>query len=286
MHPSQSALSGTSFQSIICKHTLYRIRHVGKSAEGLLVFAWCLIPIASAQGPVYNKAPPNTVIFTPTAVAPTSTWVPDSGTIRDDINHESGWFFMNAWINRGKLIRQGGGPNSTDYCLGNLSLALHQLGTLNAAEYSGAAGALSLLPTAGALIGSPTKELWVVYKLMPLAGVLSMFLSLGGTMVPTQAGAYDPQVSFTYGGMIATTDTIAERRHQQELEATLTMTLPPAEIFANRVQRRAEDDRGGQYRNVWIGVGIQAVLIAAILIALWFGQMGAVITWWCDVCPV
>ena len=190
---------------------------------------------------------------------------------------------MKAWDERGRKIRQGGGPNSTDFCLGNLSLALHELGVLNGAEYNGAAGALSLLPTAGALIGSPTKELWVVYKLMPLAGVLAMFLSLGGTMVPTQAGAYDPKVSFTYGGMIATTDLLAEKRRQQQMEDARTSILSSAETFARQVMRRADDDRGGQYRNVWIGVLIQAVLIATILIALWFGQIGGIITWWCDV---
>jgi hypothetical protein len=80
-----------------------------------------------------------------------------------------------------------------------LSWVIEALGALSAAEYNGAAGALSLLPTAGALIGALTKELWVVYKLMPLAGVLTMFLSLGGTITPSQAGDYDPKASFSYG---------------------------------------------------------------------------------------
>ncbi|KAL8717703.1 MAG: hypothetical protein Q9225_005079 [Loekoesia sp. 1 TL-2023] len=283
MSVSDLAVSESSFGSVIWNDTMYRIGRINKRVENLLILVCSLLPSVSAQAPVNNNAPPNTALFTPTALDPASTWVPDSGTIRDDINHASGWFFMDAWDKRGKLIRAGKGPNSTDYCLGNLSIALHQLGTLSSAEYNGAAGALSLLPTAGALIGSPTKELWVVYKLMPLAGILSMFLSLGGTMVPTQAGAYDPKVSFTYGGMIATTDQLAEKRRQQELDNARTSLLSPAEMFARRVQRRAEHDRGGTYRNVWIGVAIQRVLVATILIALWFGQIGGVITWWCDV---
>ncbi|KAL8796440.1 MAG: hypothetical protein Q9182_007373 [Xanthomendoza sp. 2 TL-2023] len=276
-------MSKASFGSIICSDALYRFRRFTRNAETFVVFACSLLPMAAAQARGRVDANPNTALFTPTALDPASTWVPDSGTIQDDIDHATGWFFMDAWGQRGNLIRQARGPNSTLYCLGNLSLALHELGTLNGAEYNGAAGALSLLPTAGALVGSPTKELWVVYKLMPLAGILSMFLSLGGTMVPTQAGAYDPKVSFTYGGMIATTDLIAEKRRQEELEDARTSLISPAETFARRVQRRAEDDRGGMYRNVWIGVAIQAGLIATILIALWFGQMGGVITWWCDV---
>jgi len=173
-------------------------------SERALVFALLSIPKVFAQDPLYNDAPPNTNIFTPTVIPPGATFTPQPPSLQVDIDHESGWFYIKSWMARGKLIRSGSGPNATEYCLGNLSLALSSLGSLNGAEYGGAAGALSLLPTAGALIGSPTKELWVVYKLMPLAGLLSMFLSLGGTMVPTQAGAYDPKVSFTYGGMIAT----------------------------------------------------------------------------------
>ena len=44
-------------------------------------------------------------------------------------------------------------------------------GQASQAEYSGAAGALSLLPTAGALIGPPAAEMWIVFKLVPIAGV-------------------------------------------------------------------------------------------------------------------
>ncbi|KAI4137528.1 MAG: hypothetical protein LQ341_005110 [Variospora aurantia] len=277
MSTSEQPTSKASFGSIICSDALYRIRRFNKGAQNLTVFAYSLLPVAAAQAAGIQNSNPNTVLFTPTALDPESTRVPDSGSIQDDIDRATGWFFMSAWNERGNLIRQASGPNSTAYCLGNLSVALHQLGTLNSAEYNGAAGALSLLPTAGALVGSPTKELWVLYKLMPLAGILSMFLSLGGTMVPTQAGAYDPKVSFTYGGMIATTSLIAEKRRQEELEDARTSLMSPAEVFARRVQRRAEDDRGGIYRNVWIGIAIQAVLIATILIALWFGQMGVVI---------
>ena len=193
---------------------------------------------------MYNNAPPNTALFTPTAVPPNPTYVPGSGSIQDDVDHESGWFYMNAWDNRGKLIRQGSGSNATELCLGNLSLALYELGSLNAADYAGAAGALSLLPTAGALIGSPTKELWVVYKLMPLAGILSMFLSLGETMVPTQTGAYDPKVTFANGGMMATTDALAEKRRQKDLDHTFRIGNPRICLrrshgaFAHSLRRR------------------------------------------------
>ncbi|KAL9010712.1 MAG: hypothetical protein Q9173_004382 [Seirophora scorigena] len=281
MSKRRDARSEKSIWALIASDALRRVRHISINTHGGFIFMCSLLPMASAQAPVNIVAKPNTVLFTPTVVEPDSTWVPDPGSIQDDVDRVSGWFFMSAWDKRGNLIRQGSGPNSTLYCLGNLSIALHQLGTLNAAEYNGAAGALSLLPTAGALIGSPTIELWVVYKLMPLAGILSVFLSLGGTMIPTGAGAYDPKVSFTYGGMIATTQLNAQKKSQQEVHQPRT-----PEDFAEDVKLRSEDDRGGDYRNVWLAIAIQVILIATILIALWFGQLGGVITWWCDVCPI
>lgn len=69
------------------------------------------------------------------------------------------------------------------YYVGNLSIALSGLGAAYQAGASGATTLLTLLPTAGALIGTPTRELWILYKLMPLAGIASMVLSLGGNIV-------------------------------------------------------------------------------------------------------
>ena len=238
---------------------------------------------AADPDPLYYAAPPNTDLFTPTIIPPGATFTPQPPTLQEDIDHESGWFYIKAWINRGNLIRSGTGPNATAYCLGNLSLAVGSLGNLNSADYSGAAGALSLLPTAGALIGSPTKELWVVFKLMPLAGVLSMFLSLGGTMVPTQAGAYDPKVSFTYGGMIATTEPRKQKEPRVRNTGEGIEDIDDAKAFSMRVMERAQDDRGGSYSKVWVAVAIQGFLIFCIVLTLYYAQLGAVIVWWCEV---
>ena len=168
--------------------------------------------------------------------------------------------------------------------MGNLSLALQGLGALSTAEFQGASGALSLLPTAGALIGTPTRELWLLYKLMPLAGILTMFLSLGGTIIPTQVGEYDQKTPLSYDGMMPTTNADEKRALQDLLEPNGFANLPAAEKFARRVEQRACSDKGGSmYTRVWMGVLVQAFLIAVILIALGYGQAGGVITWWCTV---
>ena len=69
-------------------------------------------------------------------------------------------------------------------CVGNLSVALRQVGAAYEASSNGSTALLTLLPTAGALIGAPTKELWVLWNLVPIAGIFSIALSLGGNIVP------------------------------------------------------------------------------------------------------
>lgn len=267
--PRSTGLSSTTISPALLFSTIKgdavgRLKRVFLRTENCVILVLSLIPVASAQE--------NTVLFTPVPTA-------DAMTIAD-VDAESGQLYMSAWDRRGELIRSG---LTARECVGNLSVALHALGSLNAAEYNGAAGALSLLPTAGALIGSPTRELWVVFKLMPLAGVLSMCLSLGGTMVPSTAGEYNPNTAFSYGGMIATTE-LAEKRIGQDLEEGGLEKLSTAERFANRVARRADEVcGGGLYGRVWLGVAIQVVLVATIMIALWYGQLGGIITWWCQV---
>lgn len=108
-----------------------------------------------------------------------------------------------SWRDRANEIRKSG---SKAYCIGNLSLALNGLGAAYQAGAAGATTLLTLLPTAGALIGAPAKELWVLYKLMPLAGVLSMMLSLGGNIVPMEVNEYERIDSFSYQGMMGAND--------------------------------------------------------------------------------
>lgn len=187
-------------------------------------------------------------------------------------------FHFSAWQKKAEKIRKG-----TDrvQCLQNLSAALGSVCPLREAENAGSAGALTLLPTAGALIGTPTKELWVVYKLMPLAGVLSMLLSLGGTMIPSQASEYEIKASgFSYGGLMATTK---EEEKEDLPESKLDERTEP-EKFAIKVEQRSKDPRGGRkYIRVWYGIFIQIGWVSLLVFACWFASSGSVIPWWCTV---
>jgi hypothetical protein len=63
--------------------------------------------------------------------------------------------------------------------------------------------------------------MWVVYKLMPVAGVLSMFLSLGAVLTPSNVGDYDPRTPFSYGGIMPTITSQAKvaQPEKEDLEA-------------------------------------------------------------------
>ncbi|KAF2239104.1 hypothetical protein EV356DRAFT_572590 [Viridothelium virens] len=197
--------------------------------------------------------------------------------MNNSIDGETGNLNIYWWGQRGVSIRSG-----TDIeCLGNLSLALMDLHALNAAEYSGAAGALALLPAAGALIGSPSKEFWMVYKLIPLAGVLSVFLSLGGTIIPSSASDYSISSPFMFGGMISS-QWANEKEEKFRAETDTIQNLFDHQRFAQRVERRSRVTSGGNsYTKIWIALLVQLSMLCVTLVALWYGQIGGVIAWWC-----
>lgn len=212
----------------------------------------------------------------------------------ESVDQENGNLDFSNWVDRGMTIRGGG----SDYqCLANLTAALELVGQLNNAEYSGAAGALSLLPTAGALLGAPTREMWIVYKLVPLAGLFSMFLSLGGSITPSNVGEYDPSEPFSYGGYMPTTGVTATRRPASSSAGSVAGDAAspgfaeaqqepktPAAQFAEQVKQRAEDDSGGGIRlGIFLAMALQFILMVCLLVPMWYAQKGAVVTWWCRV---
>lgn len=197
-------------------------------------------------------------------------------------------FVWREWSNVASSIRTR--PTRLS-CYEKLNSVLSHIGSLAAASNSAGCGALTLLPTAGALIGSPTKELWVVYKLMPLAGILSMLLSLGGSIVPSNASDYELNpATFSYGGMIATEheepkveEPKAEEPKAKEIEDQRSGP-PGAHAFATKIKKRAGNLRGGtKYGSVWCGIILQFLLIIVLFFACWFTQSGAILLWWCQV---
>lgn len=168
-------------------------------------------------------------------------------------------------------------------CVAKLSTYLEKLGPVTSAQYGAAAGALTLLPTAGALIGAPAKELWILFKLVPIAGVLSMMLSLGGNIVPGASDEYETS-SYTYGGCIATRPDIQQADHFDDpVDSSRAASCDP-KGFANLVQRRANDPFGSSKRHAAaIGTSLQFFFIFMIILACWLTEAGSIVTWWCKV---
>ncbi|KAF2428630.1 hypothetical protein EJ08DRAFT_322086 [Tothia fuscella] len=180
---------------------------------------------------------------------------------------------LDTWRLRANRIRSG---NRVE-CLGNLSLALAQISPVYQAEAGGASGALTLLPTAGALIGAPAKELWVLYKLVPIAGLLSMLLSLGGNIVPQTIAEYEKDV-FSYGGMIA-----SGGGANPVFEASLSAATAGPTEFAEIVRRRAYNDYGSSKRWIaFVGITAQICWITLLLVACYLTQAGSILVWWCQ----
>lgn len=234
-----------------------------------LLSALFLPPKAAADYPLLNSSNPSYDVF----VASPS----NDNTVQADVNDylAVNFGFFRDWQNRAHQIRMS---RDHAYCVGNLSVALQDVGAAYAAGSSGASGLLTLIPTAGALIGAPARELWVLYKLMPIAGLLSMTISLGGNIVPREVTDFERVDTFSYQGFVATAD------HQTRDPVLKSTGETEAEHFASEVHSRALEFRGKKnFFAIWIGITLQVFWLSCILVACWFLESGTVVTWWCIV---
>ncbi|KAF2869416.1 hypothetical protein BDV95DRAFT_577273 [Massariosphaeria phaeospora] len=191
----------------------------------------------------------------------------DTTVIADSLYFSDRTLQFRWWMSRAAKIRSSG-----DFarCTGNLSMALTEVGAAYQTSSNGSTSLLSLLPTAGALIGAPAKELWVLYKLMPLAGLLSMALSLGGNIIPRQIDDFIDLDNFSYGMR----DTAADDATGNTDECT---------DFAQSIADRVLHDQSGSSKTLeaTIIVLILCGCLSCILAACWFLQSGAIVVWWC-----
>jgi hypothetical protein len=141
---------------------------------------------------------------------------------------------------------------------------------LSAAEYNGAASGLSLLPTAGALIGAPAKELWIFYNLIPIAGILTICLSLGGTTMPSRTREYYPKKAYDFGGLLVSAS--IGKKLGVQLDG-LDNNKEMAQLFAEQVKERADDQRGASYCKIWLAIMTLLVFNIETLVILMVRRM-------------
>ena len=97
-------------------------------------------------------------------------------------------FNFATWMDRGLCVR-----GNLDYaqCRVNLISILSSLDPIHSMEYSASASVLALLPTIGALFGTPTSEIWTLLTVLPFGGSLAMLLSFGSTIMPNRIMDYE-----------------------------------------------------------------------------------------------
>ena len=139
--PARSFVSTAWFR--IGLEGVHRIRIIGSRVEFPVIGVLSLLPVISFPGVATNGGD----LYVPQQA--------NDSTTLDDVNTLVSLFDFRTWQSRAKAVREG---NNRRQYFGNLCLALHAIGPLTQNEFSGALGALSLLPTAGALIGAPTKS--------------------------------------------------------------------------------------------------------------------------------
>lgn len=162
------ASTGSKFlTSSLTKITLDATHRISKAATNLstaLFSTILLIPRTVSAQAIDGYGYPNLTSSNPTydgfRAGPANASDSDGQKVLADVsNFLASSLHWAAFKSRADEIR---GSGVQEYCIGNLSIALTSLGGAYQAGAAGATTLLTLLPTAGALIGTPVTELWVL----------------------------------------------------------------------------------------------------------------------------
>lgn len=186
-------------------------------------------------------------------------------------------FNFKAWISRGNCIHHH--SEGFDVCRNILRRTLDSLDSLHAAEYSAAATILTLLPTVGAVLGTPTAEIWILLKALPFGGVIALLLSFGGSMMPAKLEAYQDKTTMA---------STIERGHDDQAaakgEAEASSALSDA---LKRLSRRvAEKVQANQRKELSLGkvfstLFVMIILLSGVLAGMGIIEYGSVYMTWC-----
>lgn len=177
------------------------------------------------------------------------------------------------------MIHRG---NSIYQCLANLTIVLELVGQLSNAKYNSTAGALSLLLMAKALLSMPTHKIQIVYKLVLLASIFSMFLSLSRSIMLSNVGKYNPLEPFSYSGYMLTTGVTVMRRLPSSSASSVVGDLPSLVVvevqceikidvqqFVEQVKQQVDNNsRGGIHLGIFFAMVIQFALMVCLLVLI------------------
>lgn len=185
---------------------------------------------------------------------------------------------INVWSRRGSCVRGGG---SEYQCLSNLQVTLSNLNQLRGAEYSGAAGVLSLLPTIGALLGAPTNEIWKLMNIVPFGGGIAMALSFGGAILPGKVEDYEDAVDRRD---MAIGTVVSQARYIVPGEGPLHSTERKLTLLIERIRQRLDQRESSRIlkRYLWTGIAVMLLFFAAAQGAMGAVEQGGIVAFWCS----
>jgi len=165
-------------------------------------------------------------------------------------------------------------------CYERLEKVLGNLNEIRRAEYGGAAGVLSLLPTIGALLGAPTNEIWKLMSIIPFGGGLAMMLSFGGAIMPVKVEDYEHVINKKN---IAIGSTISLRHLHMPGQGPQATTEEKLRQLVDRVRQRLDQRESKRLPKKYLFMGLtgMGLLLIGAQAAMSIVEQGGVIAWFC-----
>ncbi|KAK2604007.1 hypothetical protein QQS21_003843 [Conoideocrella luteorostrata] len=190
-------------------------------------------------------------------------------------------FDITTWINRGICIRTTSPGRQCNVALLNV---LKNMSPLATAQCSGAAGVLALLPTIGALLGAPTNEIWRLLTIVPFGGVLAMFMSFGGAILPIRVEDYESAEGdglrpASMPGRSFSLRRTEEMSKKGQLPETGSLTHP----LLQRLEAKLHQEKSVHVskHDIWLGLFAMLVLLLGAHAAMVVVEQGAMLPWFC-----
>lgn len=186
-------------------------------------------------------------------------------------------FYTHHFVNRGICVRS---EDHQYHCYEKLQLILANLNEIRRAEYGGAASVLSLLPTIGALLGTPTNEIWKLMSIIPFGGGLTMLLSFGGAIMPVRVEDYEHVITKKN---IAIGSIISFRNHHMPNQGPEETSEEKLKLLIDTVRKRIDQRESARLSKKYLAVGLTGMflLFLGAQAGMTVVEQGGILAWVC-----
>ena len=253
---------------LILSNLLQRIQHIIRLSQTALPCLTYFLPLAAADDRAAEGPGPGPIV-------PYNGSVPHLTKPDHYRGNAQTTFSVVNWIRRGVKIRYGG---NDELCYDSLIATIDSLIVIRAAEYNGAAGTLALLPTVGALLGAPTNEIWRLWTVIPLGGVLTMMLSFGGAILPIKIEDYERDIA-KGNGLIGSIVSFRAPMHGERPMGTAEKVAKLNERLRKRLGQTLPQP--SIHGTLIFGLLGMATLLAGAHGSMAMVEQGAILPWYC-----